>query len=33
VGRIGPRLLLSLLAGRGAWRVAVNLSNVGLLAA
>jgi hypothetical protein len=30
---VGPGLLLSLVAGRGAWRVAINLSNVGLLAA
>lgn len=30
---VGPGLLLALLAGRGAWRVAINLSNVGLLAA
>jgi hypothetical protein len=33
VRAVGPGLLLSLVAGRGAWRVAINLSNVGLLAA
>ena len=30
---VGPGLLLWLVAGRGAWRVALNLANVGLLAA
>jgi hypothetical protein len=32
VRRVGSGLLVSLLAGRGAWRVALNLSNLGLLA-
>jgi hypothetical protein len=32
VRRVGPALLLTLVAGRGAWRLALVLSNVGLLA-